>query len=130
MQSVFFWVLLPSLSFSIQFLFCDLFPVLYLTTYFSSLFCQQKAMAAQQPKFDLVQAAEALLENAKKLASSAGGGSGGGGGGGGGGGADEEDELRRRIAMTAKKIQMGTAPAIDLLKSDWVVVSPSSPPHN
>jgi len=84
-------------------------------------------MSAQKPKFNLVQAAEALLENAKKLASSAGGGSGGGGGG--GGGAEEEDELRRRIAMTAKKIQMGTAPAIDLLKSDWVVVSPSSSPH-
>jgi hypothetical protein len=69
-------------------------------------------MSAQQPKFDLVQAAEALLENAKKLASA-----------GGGGGGAEEDDLRRRIAMTAKKIQLGTAPAMDLLKSDWVVVS-------
>ena len=71
-------------------------------------------MSAQKPKFDLVQAAEALLENAKKLASA---------GGGGGGGGAEDDDLRRRIAMTAKKIQMGTAPAMDLLKGDWVVVS-------
>ncbi|KAK3302984.1 S-adenosyl-L-methionine-dependent methyltransferase [Chaetomium strumarium] len=38
----------------------------------------------------------------------------------------EEEGLRRKIAHQAKKIAFETAPALDVVKSDWIVVSPSS----
>ncbi|KAK3290950.1 O-methyltransferase-domain-containing protein [Chaetomium fimeti] len=64
---------------------------------------------ASTPHFELVQAAEALLENAKKLAAVT------------KPGQDDNDlELRRDIARIAKSIAFETAPAIDVVKSDWI----------
>lgn len=62
--------------------------------------------------FDLVKAAEALLENAKTLAAATKPGE-----------DDNELELRRSIARTAKKIAFETAPKIEVVKADWIVVS-------
>jgi hypothetical protein len=67
---------------------------------------------ASKPGFDLVLAAETLLENARKLAAVT------------KPGEDEnEPELRRAIAQTARQIASETAPRIDVVKADWVVVS-------
>ena len=61
--------------------------------------------------FELVQAAEELLENAKKLATVTKPGD------------DDNDlDLRRIIAHTAKSIAFEAAPRIDVVKSDWMVV--------
>lgn len=76
---------------------------------------------ALNPGFDLVQAAEGLLSDARRLMTTA------------KWGRSEEDELevRRRITQTAKQIAFETSPPMDALKSDWVVVSFSSPyPRN
>ncbi|KAK5654279.1 hypothetical protein OQA88_7455 [Cercophora sp. LCS_1] len=67
-------------------------------------------MTANESQFDLVKAAEALLANAKKLAAEDDGG-------------PDGDELRRSIAMAAKKIAFETAPAFDVVKSDWIVMA-------
>ncbi|KAL2023267.1 hypothetical protein VTK56DRAFT_3005 [Thermocarpiscus australiensis] len=68
---------------------------------------------ASDSSFDLIRAAEALLANARKLKATAESG--------------PEDpaelELRRSIAQTAKKIAFETAPPIDVLKADWVVMA-------
>ncbi|KAK3346374.1 O-methyltransferase-domain-containing protein [Lasiosphaeria hispida] len=71
-------------------------------------------MAATPPPFDVVRVAETLLENAKKLSALGGSGSAPGVN-------NEEENLRRSIAMAAKKIAFETAPAIDVVKADWVV---------
>ncbi|KAK3902860.1 hypothetical protein C8A05DRAFT_43809 [Staphylotrichum tortipilum] len=64
------------------------------------------------PHFDLLKAAEGLLEQARALAART---------------KPEEDdndlELRRSIAATAKRITIGTAPRIDVVKADWIVIS-------
>lgn len=67
-----------------------------------------------ESSFNLLRAAEALLEDAKRLT------------------ATDRSEgkelmLRRRIAQTAKKIALETGPQIDLVKSEWVVVSRKPP---
>jgi hypothetical protein len=68
---------------------------------------------ASASSFDLVEAAEALLKQAKTLASVT--------------KPDDDDnevELRRSIAKTAKRIALETAPKLDVVKADWLVVSP------
>ena len=69
------------------------------------------AVTASTSRFDLVAAAEALLEQATRLAAITKPGV-----------DDNEPELRRSIARTAKKIALETAPKIDVIKSDWIVV--------
>jgi hypothetical protein len=70
--------------------------------------------------FALVQAAEALLEDAKRLAA--------------GSCSDGNDlELRRSIAETGRRIAFETAPPMDVIKSEWVVVClhhQPTPPHH
>ena len=62
--------------------------------------------------FDVVAAAELLLEQAKTLMAAQ------------NGNADSnEDDLRRSIAQTARRIAAGTAPPMDVVKYDWIVVS-------
>jgi hypothetical protein len=39
-----------------------------------------------------------------------------------------EEDIRRKIAQQAKKIAFETAPPLDVVKSDWVVVSLSHLP--
>ncbi|KAK3936818.1 Demethylsterigmatocystin 6-O-methyltransferase [Diplogelasinospora grovesii] len=73
---------------------------------------------ADGPNFDLVKAAESLLEHAKRLASTGSERTNGAGASG-----AEELKIRRVIAQTAKKIAFETAPAIDVVKSDWVVLA-------
>lgn len=67
-----------------------------------------------QDQFDVVKAAEALLESAKVFASAveAGGVS-----------KPAEDEMRRSIAGAAKRIAVETLSPTDLAKSEYVVVS-------
>jgi hypothetical protein len=68
----------------------------------------RSAPAASPPAgFDLVHAAEALLEHARKLEN-----------------ADpaEEQNLRRTIAMTAKKITSETLPPMDTLMLEWLAL--------
>src|SRR5689334_4641031 len=77
---------------------------------------KNKHAMALSSSFDLVQAAEALLKSAKKLAAVTNPGDDG-----------NNLDLRRRIAQTAKKIAFETAPKIDVVKSDWIVVSSPSP---
>ncbi|KAJ4288350.1 hypothetical protein N0V88_007388 [Collariella sp. IMI 366227] len=67
---------------------------------------------APNAKFDLVAAAEFLLEQAQMLTLVAKTGPEG-----------DELALRRRIAQLAKKIAFETAPPIDVVKSDWVVLA-------
>ncbi|KAK4153449.1 Demethylsterigmatocystin 6-O-methyltransferase [Chaetomidium leptoderma] len=67
---------------------------------------------ASSSAFNLVQAAEALLERAKKLAAVTNPGDDG-----------NELALRRSIAQTAKKIAFETAPKIDVVKADWIVIA-------
>jgi hypothetical protein len=69
-------------------------------------------MMASASSFDLVEAAEALLEQAKTLAAVTKPGD-----------DDNEAELRRSIAKTAKRIALETAPKLDVVKADWLVVS-------
>jgi len=64
-------------------------------------------MSAPNSTFDIVRAAEALLENAKKLQA----------------GNGDDEQLRRAISMSAKKIASEAAPAIDLVKADWVMMA-------
>ncbi len=66
------------------------------------------------PHFDLVEAAERLLEEARQLAART------------KPGEDDNDlALRRSIAATAKRIIVETAPRIDVVKADWIVASPA-----
>ncbi|KAG7284441.1 hypothetical protein NEMBOFW57_010814 [Staphylotrichum longicolle] len=65
---------------------------------------------AASSAFDLVRAAEALLEQAKQLAAVTKPGV-----------DDNELELRRSIAQTAKKIASETAPKMDVVKADWII---------
>ena len=69
---------------------------------------------ATTPHFDLVKAAESLLEEARTLAARTQPGQ-----------DDNELALRRGIAATAKRIAIETAPRIDVVKSDWIVASPA-----
>ena len=69
---------------------------------------------AATPHFDLVKAAEKLLEQARTLAARTKPGE-----------DDNELALRRSIAATAKKIAVETAPRIDVVKADWIVASPA-----
>ncbi|KAL2127245.1 hypothetical protein VTI74DRAFT_11052 [Chaetomium olivicolor] len=62
--------------------------------------------------FDVVAAAEALLEDAQKLVRITKTGADG-----------DELAIRRRIAQVAKTISFETAPPIDVVKSDWVVLA-------
>lgn len=72
---------------------------------------------AASSAFDLVRAAEALLEQAKQLATVTKPGV-----------DDNELELRRSIAQIAKKIAFETAPKIDVVKADWIVASGPTEP--
>ncbi|KAK4164669.1 Demethylsterigmatocystin 6-O-methyltransferase [Cladorrhinum sp. PSN259] len=61
--------------------------------------------------FDLVQAAEALLKDAKSIA-----------------GHDDESDLndvstRKRIAETCRRIAFQTAPKVDVIKTEWTVLA-------
>ncbi|KAK4038547.1 Demethylsterigmatocystin 6-O-methyltransferase [Parachaetomium inaequale] len=67
---------------------------------------------ASPSTFDLVKAAEALLENAKKLAAVTTPGN-----------DNNELALRRTIAKTANRIAFETAPKIDVVKADWIVLA-------
>ena len=62
----------------------------------------------------MVHAAEALLEEAKKLAAVTEPGDDG-----------NELDLRRSIAKTANRIALETAPKMDVVKADWLVASPA-----
>lgn len=73
---------------------------------------QSDSKMASNEAFDLVRAAEALLEKAKQLEAVTKPGV-----------DDNELELRRSIAQTAKKIAFETAPKIDVVKADWIVAS-------
>ncbi|KAK4113165.1 S-adenosyl-L-methionine-dependent methyltransferase [Canariomyces notabilis] len=64
--------------------------------------------------FDLIQAAESLLQDAKKLVAATQSGPTSN---------DEEIILRQGIAQAAKKIAFETAPPIDVVKSDWIVLA-------
>jgi hypothetical protein len=64
--------------------------------------------------FDLVAAAEKLLAQAKMLAAVRDSSE-----------VANEEALRRSIAETARKIALETAPPLDIVKSDWFVVSTS-----
>lgn len=70
---------------------------------------------ASDPNFDLIRTAEALLDDAKKLAASP------------SDPQDGEPALRRSIAQAARKIAFETAAPIDLVKCEWVVVCTSNP---
>jgi hypothetical protein len=61
--------------------------------------------AAAPAGFDLVHAAETLLENAKMLENAD---------------AADQDNLRRMIAMSAKRITSETMPAMDALMLEWL----------
>lgn len=58
--------------------------------------------------FNLVQAAQALLDNAKKLGSAS---------------PVEEEQLSRAIAMSAKRISSETVPVMDALKLEWLMMA-------
>jgi hypothetical protein len=71
--------------------------------------------------FDLIQAAESLLEDAKNLVAATQSGPTSN---------DEEIILRQGIAQAAKKIAFETAPPIDVVKSDWIVVRLHTSTHH
>jgi hypothetical protein len=63
---------------------------------------------ASPPPFNLVEAAERLLENAKKLEAA---------------GAADEEQLRRAVAMSAKTIASETMPVMDALRLEWLMMT-------
>ena len=65
-------------------------------------------------QFDVVKAAEALLESARQLAAAVQAGS---------LGKPAEDDLRRALGLAAQKIASETLPPVDVAKSEFIVVS-------
>jgi hypothetical protein len=71
-------------------------------------------MAAPTNQFDIVKAAEALLESAKALAAAAEAGNLSN---------PDEENLRRTLGTAARKMAYETLPPPDLAKSEWVVAA-------